>query len=943
MMQVLGSSIASVSLVLIVFFSNQLISLPWSLGSQLISYDCFKLDIPCWLDRAATRAVAIVLALYSVWSSGADGIFQLLIFTQVVVALLLPSSVIPLFLVASSKSIMGSYRMSHLLKLLALLTFVGLLGMKIFFVIEMIFGNSDWANSLCCECFSMLHLVLLVTAAVSLCVMLRLAITPLKSEISEADDQVLQWAEKPSMVESSVDRKQPESSEVHYLQESSIEKQESALLLDKPSANHQRLSIPDPNLNLPESFLDYQSNHLTTIEENKIDLVFSKPSVNEARPSQYVPEVALPESDEVVKTDRLDASTLSTEPKAVVEKTFEIEADVQNEKEDDGYSLESPEESSKYVTECNNNFTSEGSGSYRSLSGKLDDTGSGAGSLSRLAGLGRAARRQLTGVLDEFWGQLFDFHGQVTQDARAKKLDNLLGIDSKVDSKSSFASVKMESLSKDSAGYTSSPGARGSDSFKTPSLYSPMQQIKQSNVGSPLGVQQGSPMWSSQMHQLDAYVRSSSQNAVEAGERRYYSVHVPSSNEAYDQQPATIHGYELASYLGRIAKETGSDIVKGQFDSMSRTSNLTTKSNTSDPYGRSMGQRPQNGLRMLRPPGFHNVPVSRNISLKSERPFQDLSTPEPVDYSNNTVNVKKYYSLPDISGLYVPNRASSLSGNSSHVDYSTGYGQSINRMAREQALSSASSWAGTGLGLNPLSPHSKVRKDAFPMQFGSGSGTSSLWSKQPYERFGVADRSPPKYPETATSVDLEVRILQSFRSCINKLLKLEGSDWLFRQNDGADEDLIDRVAAREKFLYEVETRTSALKPDDADHSKIMSVPNCGDACVWRVDLVISFGVWCIHRILELSLMESRPELWGKYTYVLNRLQVNIMVSVLYLNNSFFPLPLLIERKEHDFAPPYAEQLLFVFDILVANCSINFLFAYTWIFFPSLKIYINPMA
>ncbi|CBI32746.3 unnamed protein product, partial [Vitis vinifera] len=53
---------------------------------------------------------------------------------------------------------------------------------------------------------------------------------------------------------------------------------------------------------------------------------------------------------------------------------------------------------------------------------------------------------------------------------------------------------------------------------------------------------------------------------------------------------------------------------------------------------------------------------------------------------------------------------------------------------------------------------------------------------------------------------------------------------------------------------------------------VSSVPHCGEGCVWRVDLVISFGVWCIHRILDLSFMESRPELWGKYTYVLNRLQ-----------------------------------------------------------------------
>lgn len=53
---------------------------------------------------------------------------------------------------------------------------------------------------------------------------------------------------------------------------------------------------------------------------------------------------------------------------------------------------------------------------------------------------------------------------------------------------------------------------------------------------------------------------------------------------------------------------------------------------------------------------------------------------------------------------------------------------------------------------------------------------------------------------------------------------------------------------------------------------VTSIPNCGEGCVWRADLITSFGVWCIHRVLELSLMESRPELWGKYTYVLNRLQ-----------------------------------------------------------------------
>ncbi|KAL3839667.1 hypothetical protein ACJIZ3_024258 [Penstemon smallii] len=861
--QVSRSSIASVALLLIMFFSNQLISLPWSLGRRVIAHDFFRLDIPCWLHRATIRIIAIIPALYCIGNSGADGIFQLLIFTHVVVALLLPSSVIPLFQVASSGSIMGAYKTSPFVKFLALVSFVGMLGLKIFFVMELIFGSSDWVSSLKWNIEStvpILYVILLVAAFVSLFLMLWLAITPLKSARSGVDTQVFLWDEKAAMLESSVERDQTEISEVQYQSEKAMEEQTHALSSDNSFGNHQKLSTPGPDLNLPETLFDSDSNiRLTTIQENKSDFAFSKPTISHPEAYETSRDVASPKFGELNISEPLKASSLSTESKDMVEKESIIEEYVQNEKDDDGEDPWEPEESTKDVPESSQTLTSEGTGSFRSLGGKLDDVGSGPGSLSRLAGLGRAARRQLTATLDEFWGQLFDFHGQVTQDAKTKKLDILLG--AKVDSKTSFASVKLESLTKDSTGYY--PGGRGSDSLRTSSFYtSSMQQMGQSNIGSPPGVQQRSSMWSNNMQLLDAYGRNPGHNTLDSGERRYYSVRIPSSSVGLDQQPATIHN--LASYLGRMDKEMGSDYIKGQLETLTKTSTPTIKTNTIDSYNRSLGQKPQNGS-LTRPPGFHNVPVSRNSSLKSERAFQDNSSPEPVDYTNNPSNVKKFHSLPDISGLYIPNRDSFRSGNNPQWDNYMGYGQSISRLAREQTCPSAAS----SLGYNEFSP--KVGRDAFSLQYGSGSGASSLWSKQPYEQFGVADKSPPKIQETASIVDMEAKLLQSFRSCITKLLKLEGSDWLFRQNDGADEDLIDRVAAREKFLYEVETRTLDRK-HEADHSKTLSVPNCGDGCVWKVDLVISFGVWCIHRILELSLMESRPELWGKYTYVLNRLQ-----------------------------------------------------------------------
>lgn len=99
-----------------------------------------------------------------------------------------------------------------------------------------------------------------------------------------------------------------------------------------------------------------------------------------------------------------------------------------------------------------------------------------------------------------------------------------------------------------------------------------------------------------------------------------------------------------------------------------------------------------------------------------------------------------------------------------------------------------------------------------------------------------------------------------------KLLKLEGSRWLFRQNGGCDENLIDRIAAAERISQET------AYDMDANCMHGDRQLNCGGGCVCQASLVISFGVWCIRRVLDLSIEESRPELWGKYTYILNRLQ-----------------------------------------------------------------------
>ncbi|XP_020084872.1 protein ETHYLENE-INSENSITIVE 2-like isoform X4 [Ananas comosus] len=118
--------------------------------------------------------------------------------------------------------------------------------------------------------------------------------------------------------------------------------------------------------------------------------------------------------------------------------------------------------------------------------------------------------------------------------------------------------------------------------------------------------------------------------------------------------------------------------------------------------------------------------------------------------------------------------------------------------------------------------------------------------------------------------EAEGLVLFSLRVCFGKLLNLDGSDWLFAQKGGYDEELIDSVAAAEGFQPGMDKAWKGT--EDEVVNLWLSIPNCGDKCVWQSHLVVSFGIWCIHRILELLIVENRPEFWGKYTYVLNRLQ-----------------------------------------------------------------------
>ncbi|KAF5955236.1 hypothetical protein HYC85_008092 [Camellia sinensis] len=665
--------------------------------------------------------------------------------------------------------------------------------------------------------------------------------TPLKSASSRLDAQVWNWDLKDAVPESYAEGDESDFNETRYGRVESIKKHEPAIAPGKSLEVHSNMSITSTDVNFPVTLLDTDNMpHLTPIEENGSNITYPSPSMFHPKESATTIETVVVSAvcSEGSVDESVDSIALRTESTGLVEKHVNVEEDLQTGKDEEGDNWE-PEESFKGVSGSSAFLTSEGPGSYRSLSGKGDECGSGAGSLTRLAGLGRAARRQLAAVLDEFWGQLFDFHGQATQEAKAKKLDVLLGIESKVDAKP-VTPLKVDTGVKEFTGYFSAVGGRGSDSPMNSSAYDSPKLL-----GVQGSMERGpSSSWSGHMQLLEA----------------------------------------------RIAQGKNSDYLNGQLEALAPKSPSLGTSSYRDPHAFASGRKPQNGLSTMAPPGFSKPVVSRNISLRSERPLNDYCSAGPADNLNSAVNEKKFHSLPDIAGLSHPYRNLYLSDRSARWDRPIGYGPSLypNTLLK----------AGAPLAFDEFSP-SKPHRDPFTLQFSSSSATGSLWSKQPSEQFSVADKThnigdtgvgckqSSLTPETTSVVDLEPKLLQSLRNCIVKLLKLEGSDWLFRQNGGADEDLIDRVAARERFLYEAETKEmnrgvhigesqylfdrkpgSVLKNDDTDYAKFLvcSFPNCGEGCVWGVDLITSFGVWCINRVLELSLMESRPELWGKYTY-----------------------------------------------------------------------------
>jgi manganese transport protein len=103
----LGTGAASVLFGLALLASGQSSTLTGTYAGQVIMEGFLDLQIPCWLRRIITRALAIAPALVGIMLFGDRGIGMMLVLSQVILSLQLPFAVFPLVLFTGNQALMG--------------------------------------------------------------------------------------------------------------------------------------------------------------------------------------------------------------------------------------------------------------------------------------------------------------------------------------------------------------------------------------------------------------------------------------------------------------------------------------------------------------------------------------------------------------------------------------------------------------------------------------------------------------------------------------------------------------------------------------------------------------------------------------------------------------------------------------------------------------------
>ncbi|CAM6021210.1 unnamed protein product [Sphagnum balticum] len=984
MEQVFSKSIAPAVFGLAMLCAGQLSTHTGSSGEQAALEGFLDTRVQPWIHRSVLRGAAIVPTAFCAWHYGNEGLYQLLVFAQVLVTLLLPFTALPLIKASTSEARMGSFRTPALVEAVAWVSVALVVIANTWLVfgvvlqeidefagfaaqLEHLLGTDSFGNYGSETMNASIFALALVGIGLFIGLLVWLVVTPLRVDriamerkwVEEAILAELATKVVETSQESQYGKGSDSTTETFTVLElapqdlertNSIGSSSSAVVEDDLFAELDVIALPEPESQVLEEVelegLVTSLESLSAEEEHPKCVHLPAQEKILVANTEMVP-MPLPASVEQQPVDDLvcTADNLESTGSKTADVVQQADAELLEKVDDKANGWQKPQPGGLLVDTMvtgdlgasSESLTHNGPHSVTSVGDRSETAegnvnSNGSGSLSRISGLGRAARRQFAAILDDFWSKLFDLHGQpVKQQQGGTANGRITG-----SREGARGAIQQQQQQLDHGSLPMQPGStEGFDKDDYGMLLKPKHRLllKKGSLGD-------------QVSQKDTYMRAHSHAGASTSllfsghsndysgrlenlspytsERKYSSLHLPLYPEETHKQPATIHGYRSPSFLGRSASTPSPAYMGTQAFRSAYTPSgqalphqplgvgVERESDNYQLYGRSL--QGDSGLSVQ--DTIQSRHSSQHIidSLPGRTPLHSRVTEQLLlreGYGGQSDSgPRSWDSLLNHAALdCLVYRATGELDIPMAFDHSSPATKRVGASERAPPLS-----------FDQISPPQSYR-DGFSIQ-SARLENHSLWSRQPSEQlFGAAlDGSSGSVrannsqassqnginnrfttavcPEgiitqnnntamgSANRADSELEVIESLHLCFSKLLQLEGSEWLFRMDNGSDEDLVAAVATAEKSkLTAAETHDQYSSPDQWQaHSRPMTslfnssklartLHSCGDSCVWgKKGLLISFGVWSVHRLLELSLMESRPELWGKYTYVLNRLQ-----------------------------------------------------------------------
>lgn len=137
---ILGSKIAPIAFALALLAAGQSSTLTGTLSGQIVMEGFLNIKIRPWLRRMLTRSLALIPAIIVIIIAGSEGIYKMLILSQVVLSLQLPFAIIPLLHFTSDKNKMGKFVNRLWVKILGWIITVAIVVLNLKLVLDELTG-----------------------------------------------------------------------------------------------------------------------------------------------------------------------------------------------------------------------------------------------------------------------------------------------------------------------------------------------------------------------------------------------------------------------------------------------------------------------------------------------------------------------------------------------------------------------------------------------------------------------------------------------------------------------------------------------------------------------------------------------------------------------------------------------------------------------------------